>query len=395
MSISDQLDKMKDIQKLLLKYVESETDNEENYQNLFNLLEDLNISQSKEKIESMLILINNVSNYHFRFSNFNLKIANVVRYLLKGKQTLSNDELFFIFKDNKKLLLNLFEENHIVMNESIARSILEYPNQDAYYPYYFYPQIKPFISDKIAQQIYSEINIPKDDNFLKNFRKNQNIGENENYVCELIRKDQINDFTSYCRQVETNLYSEIKPSIFETNSFLLSHKPLLIDYAAFYGAINIFRFIFTYMNNDPKYKQNIWLYLAHCPNEDIMKILNENNIKIPSSSYNFNPFNEKVDPYDIVLEESIKCHHIDFANFIFQNYINEKIMSYNTENNFERNVYAYAFKYRNYVFFPSDMNYKFLFYYACKYNYYEVVEFMLKCKSINLNIPIILKKINY
>ena len=68
-----------------------------------------------------------------------------------------------------------------------------------------------------------------------------------------------------------------------------------------------------------------------------------------------------------------------------------------TENSFDNDDVAFGFHYHNYHFITKDVinENKFVFYYACKYNYYEVVEFMLKCKSINLNIPIILKKINY
>lgn len=135
--------------------------------------------------------------------------------------------------------------------------------------------------------------------------------------------------------------------------------------------------------------------MCHCPNQLILKILEENKIKPPPPDFNSiiknpKPFNfDKVDRYNIVLEEAIKCHHDDLINHIYANYTNKKFAENNINNNFDKNIYAFAFHYWNYKYFPTDLNYKYIFYYACKYNHLILVELLLKYKGINANIPII------
>ena len=396
MSIQDYLEKMKEVQKRFLNFIESETDVEENYQNLVTLLKDIKILQNKDKIESILWMINRISENHYRHTDFYRKITQVLHFLLKNnKQALTNNEVFNVFKHNKRILLLLIDEKFIEMDSSIANEILNYPYQFANYPKYFYFEIKPFINDKKSIEIYNEIEIAKDQNFINYFKNNQKIGENESYLCSLLRQDSLDQFLSYSKNINLSFYSEIKPSIFETNIFLLTHRPTLIDYAAFFGSLNIFKFLFSQVIKEPNYIQSCWLYAIHCPNETIIELLVNNKRKQPPPDFNSiiknpKPFNyDKIDPYEIVLEEAIKCHHNEVANFFDNKFINKKIKNLSIEGNFDKNIYAYGFLYCNYAFFPSDVNYKYFFYYACKYNYIMIVEFLLKNKSINLNIPII------
>ena len=63
------------------------------------------------------------------------------------------------------------------------------------YPRYFAPEIKPFINDKMILDNYShdmieEIKKEIPDNFFELRKK----GENESFLCELIRKDDIKNF---------------------------------------------------------------------------------------------------------------------------------------------------------------------------------------------------------
>lgn len=53
-------------------------------------------------------------------------------------------------------------------------------------------------------------------------------------ICEIIRKDEIEKFISIVKKENLPLQSDIKHSIFETNSFLLNKTSTLIEYAAFF-----------------------------------------------------------------------------------------------------------------------------------------------------------------
>lgn len=74
--------------------------------------------------------------------------------------------------------------------------------------------------------------------------KKKNQGVNDNYICELIRNDSIQEFIQYINKNDISVKEyKIKPSIYETNSFLLKNTPNLIEYAAFYGSIKIFIYL--------------------------------------------------------------------------------------------------------------------------------------------------------
>ena len=135
------------------------------------------------------------------------------------------------------------------------------------------------------------------------------------------------------------------------------------------------------------------MYVIHFPNEYIIQILEKNHDEPPPEDF-ISCFKEQFcdKNFEIVLQEAIKCHHNELVNYIFENHIDAKDEEWRIDNHYKKNIYAYAFKYCNYQFFPKDMNYKYYIYYCCQYDYIEFVEFLLKDKSININQSIIQKK---
>ena len=70
------------------------------------------------------------------------------------------------------------------------------------------------------------------------------IGENDNYICELIRNDSIEDFVTYVNQQCIDLTNYfIKKSIFETNYVLQNNTITLIEYAFFFGSLQIIKYL--------------------------------------------------------------------------------------------------------------------------------------------------------
>ena len=57
-----------------------------------------------------------------------------------------------------------------------------------------------------------------------NFFKQRKIGQNENYICKLIREDSIDEFITFVNQHNYLPNSNIERSIYETNSFLIKNK---------------------------------------------------------------------------------------------------------------------------------------------------------------------------
>ena len=124
--------------------------------------------------------------------------------------------------------------------------------------------------------------------------------------------------------------------------------------------------------NNAYIEPSIWCYAIHGNNPELISFLEDNHIEPDDKSFHK------------CLEESIKCHHNEMANYILNTHINNE-----DKNEFDKNVYAYAFHYHNYIYFPTDVNHKFIFFYACQYNYISIVEYFIKCKKININDTIV------
>ena len=94
------------------------------------------------------------------------------------------------------------------------------------YPQYFYPEIKSFVNKELNEQIQFEI--------PENFDEKRKLGENDSYLCEMIRKEKIEEFITNINQNTLSLNLIIENSIYETNPFLLKKKISLIEYASFF-----------------------------------------------------------------------------------------------------------------------------------------------------------------
>ena len=71
-----------------------------------------------------------------------------------------------------------------------------------------------------------------------------------------------------------NTYNSlIKPSTYETNSFLYDKDVSMIQYAAFFGSIQIFKYLFV---NYAQYDSSLWLFAIYGNNSEIIHHLEEN-----------------------------------------------------------------------------------------------------------------------
>ena len=266
---------MKEIEEKILEFLDNETANENDFQYLNNLFDVYNIKGSKYELKAVLRLISKISNNHYRLDDFIEKIELIINLFHKNiKKYFSNSQIFNIFKKNKRILLYLFEENILIPDLQIFNNIIvseEYKKQN--YLQYFYNEFKFFINRKQSNQeslvspeidklLYGEknqIKVPIDEpNIFEQKRKN---GVNDEYICELIRKDLVIDFISYLNRNHISPSSNIKTSIYETNLLLNKNgKPTIIEYSAFYGSIQIFRYLIM---NNVKLEQSLWFYSIH------------------------------------------------------------------------------------------------------------------------------------
>ena len=99
-----------------------------------------------------------------------------------------------------------------------------------------------------------------------------------------------------------SLKSAINRSIFETNSIFNEKEPTLIEYAAFFGSIQIMKYLYI---NEADISTSIWLYAVHSNDAEIIQFLEDKNIKMDDKTFS----------------EAIKCHHNDIAYYIYNNYL--------------------------------------------------------------------------
>ena len=382
MEIQEYLKTKKELYKIIIDFI----DNGEEEKKIYDFIENHKINNNRDDFKELLQMIVKIFENHYRNHDFIYNFKNILLYYQEDiKNSFSNSEIYDIFKNSKLILLFLFQNKLITVDEEIYNNLIKERKNN--YPEYFLPEIESFLKEnKNKCDSFNDnefINISSDDLF--NFDKKRAIGENTSIICDLIRKDEIKDFIIYKNRNIISSSSLIPLSIFETNSFLLEKKETsLIEYAAFFGSIQVFQFL---KMNNAKLKASLWLYAIHGRNADIIHLLEENHIhprhlfddikNHPSYYHSFQP----------CLEESIKCHHNEIAQYILYNKITDQNVIEIINNDYHDSYCSKCFHHNNFSeLFDSYINFDqntFIFYYACQFNYMKIVKLCIKHQKFN------------
>lgn len=356
---------MKEIQKILINFLNDEGNNENSVIQYFN---DISEKQNLQQFKELLHLLLNIANNYHRKPCF-YKIYEEIFRLFKDdiKKNFTNNQILRMFVSNKLILLILFKEKILVPDEYVF-SVFQSDYSKKHYLQFFYPEIKDFLDDKKVEDFNSRffqyeseliLNIENIEKDFELFEINRKNGENDKYICKLIKDDAVEEFISYVNQANYHLSSEIQPSIFETNSFLLETKNTnLLEYCAFHGSIQIFKYLIM---NNVKPTPSLWLYSIHGQNADLIHFLEEEEIKPEDSTF------------IKCLIEAIKCHHNNFAYYIQTNLLN-------IPKNSDFDFLSICMKHFNFHFFPDELEINSnIFYDFCKFDYLSIVESLLNC----------------
>lgn len=385
MSVEAYIENKRAIQAALLNYIDGENDD---FQHLIQILREQNVREDANDLKDFLILLNIISCNHHRFANFFSKFENLLHFLGDDiRNKFSNSEIYQIFKNNKRILLYLLQENIITLDREIFLGLYKYQllNKNCYFCEYFAPEIRTFIDrqENINELNFDETLIQKVSITVPNdFYEKRKNGENDCYLCNLIRNDLIDDFIVYVNRNNLPVNSTIAQSIYETNKFLFKNDPSLIEYSAFYGSIQIFQYLRI---NNANLSSKLWLYSIHGRNAELIHLLEYNHIEPPNKSFKK------------CLNESIQCHHNNFANYIKETLLqrhneveeeNDDDDNYNDYDIFhELNELSCIFKYHNYELFPNDLtNSTSIIYNLIAYNYSKL--FDIYSNSQNLLVPL-------
>ncbi|KAK8883948.1 hypothetical protein M9Y10_043050 [Tritrichomonas musculus] len=347
----------KELYKTLWTFLKNEDENgkakEENFQNLINLIESQRIRENANEFKIFLRLLLKISKYHHGPKNIFQNIERILLFLKDDiKKYFYNKEIFIFFQNSFSITHFLIRNKIIEIDQSISQYIIN--DYKSFIGYYFYPEIKSFIDDKHQKEIEKHIS---DD--LNDFDEKRQIGENSSHLCSLIREDSLNEFIIYINQNNIPLKGHIKYSLFETNSYLTKKTPTLIEYSAFFGSINIFNYLHV---NGVQYTSKTVLYAIHGRNYEIIHSI-------------LNDFDDKSRLE--YLEESIKCHHNEIANFIIENLL--------SNDNSQTNEMVYdtlirsSLHYCNFEFCPENISFEYKNYATLgEFNYLELFKLFTK-----------------
>lgn len=111
MSIKEYFDQKKSIQRILLEYLEEESNSEGNYENFNQVLKDQQILNDSHEIKELLYLMNAISNSHQRNNNFFNKIERILERMKNDiSKSFQNSEIFEILKTTNDFFSSLLKK---------------------------------------------------------------------------------------------------------------------------------------------------------------------------------------------------------------------------------------------------------------------------------------------
>lgn len=236
MEVQQYLDTIKKLHDAVLAFVDNETDEEEKYENLIQLIQDNQIKNNKYELDMFIRMICQIINNHHISTNFFNKIEKIIIHFKEEiKNNYSNDDILNFFIDSKRILLSLIKEEILTVDESTYRTFISDYYKKIQYNRYFFPENKQFLPKVVL--INMQRTIPYD------FEEKRKKGDAHDEIVELIRNDSLDEFISFVKMKKYSFIKSLPPSIYESNSFLNSRKNIsFINYAAYYGSIKIFKF---------------------------------------------------------------------------------------------------------------------------------------------------------
>ena len=270
--------------------------NNENFEEFFNYLHSSYFLKTKRAVRQLLFSIDSL----VTFNRLPLQYANAILKdgLLKKvlKEMFTPNELIFVFEQNILLLTLLDEE--IITIQSLMDEVCG--GKDFFF--FFFPEIKKKDHKYYDESInkFQELLPLKDDNVHDVLRRK---GQNEDEFACFIENDDIINFRKYfC--LENHSPNDLIPySKYLRHQFVnLEHcMPSLVEYAAFFGSIQIFKFLYL---EGAKLTSNITFFAIAGGNYEIIHFLEENKFTFDEAD----------------LKIAIQFHHDEIVEYIINNY---------------------------------------------------------------------------
>ena len=213
------IENKKNLYNSILKFLEEsdeENDDEvrkKSFQKLINIINIQQVEEDEEEMRQFLEIIKSIGENHHRDPHFNEGMNQLLLYYKDQiKQTLSNTRIFHIFENNKKIVLFLLKNNIITISDEIYNEMInkidynkinyshflvqEQDDIKSQYCHFFIPELEKFDGEEKMESIKNDL-LKEDPNIFTNYETKREEGENDSYICSLIRQDLVEDFISH------------------------------------------------------------------------------------------------------------------------------------------------------------------------------------------------------
>lgn len=207
---------------------------EENYQYSKNHIFNSNIIKSKEALYKLLQTLNTAAFYRAKqiqlYQNLLIDLSSSAKQLFGENFTLK------CIITNNYLRLSLINDCGFSISNLIKENFEDHKKSIHFYTF-FAPEIKKNGMEKVIQfykleQYCTEL-----------FIKERNDSLNPESLAHSIIFDDVDKFQDICSQNNVDLNSIIHHSFLDSNTFIEQKDLSLIEYSAYYGSLQIFKFL--------------------------------------------------------------------------------------------------------------------------------------------------------
>lgn len=328
--ISEYLTEVSSLQEQIQDFLDNEAEDDE-LENIVKYIQDHKFQDDKNKLKELLCMISQIINNFHHSPNFYDKIEQILKIFTDSFKTIfSKSDIINIFGKSKRILLYFFREKILIPDNTICSYIVE--NKKFDYTEYFYPEFKDLYNSDTQILISSKTKEQVLNNF-EEFDRKRTIGENDYILCRYIQTDSVDEFIQYTQMNSVSIQDEIPSSIFETNRFLMKRDVTFLQYAAFFGSIQIFKYLAF---NGADLNGSVRIYAVHGKNTELIHYI-ENVLNSSEEEENKEYIKRSFLP---CLFEAIKCHHDNIAIYFKENFVEESTFKYDLKHfNFNYLVY--------------------------------------------------------
>ena len=121
--IENFITKMKDIYSVLIIFIDTRDDTEDEFKKLINIFEKHKIFENKGEVKLIFRLISKIFDNYHRTSEFLDKLEKIIQYLIKDFSSSIPNFILDYTKYNKKLLFLLLEKKIIKPDDAFLKKI--------------------------------------------------------------------------------------------------------------------------------------------------------------------------------------------------------------------------------------------------------------------------------